>query len=176
MRSSDTETPYPLLGPLGLTPTGPTTLTPAYEWGTRGPRHCQFYTLPAHLRRVGHPVPAISTRHISWGPGALSRPRTPSLVDPPQPAAPPQPIVFTLGTDPTQLMQAFFSGLAQFTSQANASGQTTRDPFVSALWEFERHHTPRMMAATYTMPLRSGLRQCKSLSISHVLPRPTWLS
>jgi hypothetical protein len=40
-------------------------------------------------------------------------------------------------------MQAFFSGLAQFTSQASAAGQTTQDPFVSALREFERHHTPR---------------------------------
>jgi Retrotransposon gag protein len=40
-------------------------------------------------------------------------------------------------------MQAFFSGLAQFTSQASATGQTTRDPFVFALREFERHHTPR---------------------------------
>jgi Retrotransposon gag protein len=79
-------------------------------------------------------------------PGAHTRraaPSTPSPVDSPQPAAPPQPIVFTLGTDPAQLMQAFFSGLAQFTSQASTVGQTTQDPFVSALREFERHHTPR---------------------------------
>jgi hypothetical protein len=79
-------------------------------------------------------------------PGTHTRraaPNTPSSVDMPQPAAPPQPIAFTPGTDPAQLMHAFFSGLAQFTSQASAAGQTTHDPFVSALREFERHHTPR---------------------------------
>jgi hypothetical protein len=98
-------------------------------------------------------------------PGTHTRraaPSTPSPVDPPQPAAPPQPIVFTPGTDPAQLMQAFFSGLAQFTSQASATGQTTQDPFVSALREFERHHTPRYDG--------------RSLFISRVLPRPTWPS
>jgi Retrotransposon gag protein len=79
-------------------------------------------------------------------PGTHTRraaPTTPSPVDPPQPSALPQPIIFTSGTDPAQLMQAFFSGLAQFTSQVSAAGQTTQDLFVSALWEFERHHTPR---------------------------------
>jgi hypothetical protein len=40
-------------------------------------------------------------------------------------------------------MQTFFTRLAQFTSQASITGQTAQDPFVYALWEFERHHTPR---------------------------------
>jgi hypothetical protein len=98
---------------------------------------------------MGHAIPLVLL--IARAPLANVTPRPrhlhPSLLlglrRAEQPVAPPQPIIFTPGTDPAQLMQAFFSGLAQFTSQASAAGQTAQDPFISALREFERHHTPR---------------------------------
>jgi Retrotransposon gag protein len=93
------------------------------EHGTPSPLSPPITSPEAHTRRVA--------------------PGTPSPVDLPHPVAPPQPIVFAPGTDPAQLMQAFFSGLAQFTSQVSTAGHTIQDPFVYALREFERHHTPR---------------------------------
>jgi hypothetical protein len=69
---------------------------PSDERGTPSPLSPPITSLGTHTRRAA--------------------PTTPSPVDPPQPAAPPQPIIFTPWTDPAQLMQAFFSRLAQFTS------------------------------------------------------------